>query len=121
MLQRRTDMGVESYYDSQASQAWVGKTITLPDGKEGVVKGIRQTDGFTNPAMDYDFCLVLEDGSEVPHWNVKEKKPALPHIEDYEFEKPGAYIRVSIDPENMDEKDVEKVRKVLDALGLLED
>jgi hypothetical protein len=110
-------MGVESYYDAKNREVWVGKAVILKDGREGVVKDIRQTDGFRNPAQDYDFCLILEDGSEASPWTTK-VKPTGPLKIMVEIEvtdedlRAGNYMFASDQPERrMDEE--EMVRFVL--------
>ena len=44
----------------------------------------------------------------------------IPEIEDYELERRGLYIRISIDPEDLPEDQKKMVRRVLLALGLMD-
>lgn len=46
----------------------------------------------------------------------------IPEIENYELEEPGFYVRISVDPDEIQDEDVEIcVRKVLLALCLVFD
>lgn len=56
------------YYMSAARSHWVGRRVELKaDGRSSVVRDVRQTDGWKNPALDFDYELILEDGTGV-HW-----------------------------------------------------
>lgn len=62
-------MGVESYYLAEARARWVGKKVEYKDRLIEVIDVV-QTDGFTNPAMDFNYALILADKTKVSTFQV---------------------------------------------------